>query len=347
MLEVRRQGFERHGVQRAFFEERQQGSAILRAVILDVHEVVGGAASERHVEQHDQQQHRAGAQRIDDVARDCRYAVRSARRRQGYRILRNRVYIGLGVHKGVAYPGEHASIISQSLWDKAQSILRESPRVRANHSRATTPALLKGLLFGPTGRAMSLTHTRRGSKLYRYYICQTLLKGEVENTEIQRVSAASIEAAVVDQLRVLLKSPVVVVATWRAAKAESVELSEATVREALNRLDPLWAELFPAEQARIVQLLVQRVDLKPDGLELRLRTHGGSGTSSKSLACSATTWGRLHEGPARSSRRHHQNTVRCPQARARRLTCCKWALPLARKRVGSVGFGSVARAHDR
>ena len=28
------------------------------------------------------------------------------------------------------------------------------------------------------------------------------------------------------------------------------------------------------EQARIVQLLVQRVDLKPDGLELRLRTQG-------------------------------------------------------------------------
>ena len=52
------------------------------------------------------------------------------------------------------------------------------------------------------------------------------------------------------------------------------DLSEATVREALERLDPLWDELFPAEQARIVQLLVQRVDLKPDGLELRLRTQG-------------------------------------------------------------------------
>ena len=33
-------------------------------------------------------------------------------------------------------------------------------------------------------------------------------------------------------------------------------------------------ELFPAEQARIVQLLVQRIDLKPDGLELHLRMHG-------------------------------------------------------------------------
>jgi hypothetical protein len=63
-------------------------------------------------------------------------------------------------------------------------------------------------------------------------------------------------------------------ATWRAAKAEGAELPEETVREALERLDPLWDELFPAEQARIVQLLVHRINLKPDGLELRLRTQG-------------------------------------------------------------------------
>jgi site-specific DNA recombinase len=61
-------------------------------------------------------------------------------------------------------------------------------------------------------------------------------------------------------------------ATWRAANSEGADLPEETVREALERLDPLWDELFPAEQARIVQLLVQRVDVKPDGLELRLRT---------------------------------------------------------------------------
>jgi hypothetical protein len=88
------------------------------------------------------------------------------------------------------------------------------------------------------------------------------------------VSAAAVEAAVIDQLRALLKAPEVVMATWRAAQAEGAEFLEDTVREALDRLDPLWEELFPAEQARIVQLLVQRIDLKPDGLELRLRTQG-------------------------------------------------------------------------
>ena len=34
----------------------------------------------------------------------------------------------------------------------------------------------------------------------------------------------------------------------------------------------LWDELFPAEQARIVALLVERVDIGTDGLNVRLRS---------------------------------------------------------------------------
>lgn len=51
-------------------------------------------------------------------------------------------------------------------------------------------------------------------------------------------------------------------------------ISEADVRAALQRLDPLWDELFPAEQTRIVQLLVERVDVSPNGADIRLRTDG-------------------------------------------------------------------------
>jgi hypothetical protein len=36
----------------------------------------------------------------------------------------------------------------------------------------------------------------------------------------------------------------------------------------------LWDELFPAEQSRIVRLLVERVDLAPDGMQVRLRAEG-------------------------------------------------------------------------
>jgi site-specific DNA recombinase len=46
------------------------------------------------------------------------------------------------------------------------------------------------------------------------------------------------------------------------------------VRGALEQLDPLWEQLFPAEQARIVQLLVARVDIGADGADVRMRVDG-------------------------------------------------------------------------
>ena len=50
--------------------------------------------------------------------------------------------------------------------------------------------------------------------------------------------------------------------------------SEDDVRHALQKLDPLWEELFPAEKERIVKLLVQEVVVSKDGLLIRLRLHG-------------------------------------------------------------------------
>ena len=191
-----------------------------------------------------------------------------------YKLLNNRVYVGEAVHKGTAYPGEHQPIVTRALWDKVHAILAESPRTRAGHTRAQTPALLKGLIYGPTGAAMSPTHTRRGDKLYRYYVSQSVLKLGKDACPVGRVPAAEIEAAVVDQLRGLLRSPEIIVATWRAARPQIDGLSEAEVREALEGLDPLWDELFPAEQARIVQLLVARVDVGVARLKVRLRVQG-------------------------------------------------------------------------
>ena len=191
-----------------------------------------------------------------------------------YKLLNNRVYIGEAVHKGMAYPGEHQAIIDRTLWDRVHAILRESPRKRAANTRAQTPALLKGLIFGPTGRAMTPAHTRKGGKLYRYYVSTDVLKRDAEACTVRRVPAAEIESAVIDQLRGLLRAPEIIVRTWRAARQSMDDINEAEVREALKRLDPLWDELFPAEQARIVQLLVERVDVSPDGADIRLRTEG-------------------------------------------------------------------------
>ena len=136
-----------------------------------------------------------------------------------YKLLNNRVYVGEAVHKGTAYPGEHQAIIDRALWDRVHAVLRESPRKRAANTRAQTPALLKGLIFGPTGRAMTPAHTRKGGKLYRYYVSTDVLKRDAEACTVRRVPAAEIESAVVDQLRGMLRTPEIIVGTWRAARS--------------------------------------------------------------------------------------------------------------------------------
>ncbi len=42
----------------------------------------------------------------------------------------------------------------------------------------------------------------------------------------------------------------------------------------MTRLDTIWEQLFPAEQARIVRLLVEKVIVSPNDLEVRLRANG-------------------------------------------------------------------------
>jgi site-specific DNA recombinase len=203
-----------------------------------------------------------------------------------YHLLNNRTYLGLAVHKGTAYPGEHAAIIGQDLWDNVHAILSENARTRSARTRAQTPALLKGLIFGPTGAAMSPTHTKKGARLYRYYVSQDVLKRGPDACPVGRVPAAEIETLVVDQLRGVFRQPEIIVGAWRAARAEQDDVTEAEAREALTQLDPLWDELFPAEQARIVQLLVERVDVGVQGVSLRLRVEGLAGLAQE-LAGSA------------------------------------------------------------
>jgi DNA invertase Pin-like site-specific DNA recombinase len=198
-----------------------------------------------------------------------------------YKVLNLRTYVGEVAHKGKIYPGEHQAIVPRELWERVHAVLRESPRVRANQNRTMQAALLKGLIYGVDGRALSPTHSRKNGRLYRYYVAQRVLKGGAAATEdeniVRRVSAAAIEAAVVEQVRALLRQPEVVVCTWLAARAEAPGLTEHETRDALGRLEPLWDQLFPAEQARIVRALVERVEVGPAGADIRLRVEGLAG----------------------------------------------------------------------
>ncbi|TKZ20777.1 recombinase family protein [Shimia litoralis] len=203
-----------------------------------------------------------------------------------YRLLKNRVYRGEAVHKGTAYPGEHDTIIDDDLWDRAHSILQESPRKRANNSRSRTPALLKGLIFSDTGAAMTPTSTKKGAKLYRYYVSMDVIRNREtgEETAPTRLAAGMVEDAVVAEVRRILQTPEVVSLVMAAPKKEKGAASEADTIAALHEFKTLWSQLFPAEQARIIQLLVRRVTVTAAGLEVDIRKEGIAGVTREMVA---------------------------------------------------------------
>jgi hypothetical protein len=88
------------------------------------------------------------------------------------------------------------------------------------------------------------------------------------------VPAADVESAVLAQVKRLLTAPEMVAMTWAKAKKEDAGITEQEVTRLLADLDTVWEELFPAEQARIMQLLVERVDVRENGLLVHLRAEG-------------------------------------------------------------------------
>ena len=191
-------------------------------------------------------------------------------------MLRNRVYIGEAVHKGTSYPGEHEAIIDLELWKKAQAINKESPRKRANNARAQTPFLLKGLVFNDTGVAMTPTHTRKGDKLYRYYVSMDVIHNRAGEFGAgpRRLNAGMVEGVVLQELRRMLRTPPITAQAVQLARETNPIIDENDVIAALRGFNDLWETLFPAEQARIARMLIDRVTVNDNGISVDLRMDG-------------------------------------------------------------------------
>jgi site-specific DNA recombinase len=97
---------------------------------------------------------------------------------------------------------------------------------------------------------------------------------------VRSIAASEVEGLVLRQMRRLVgRRP-----SWsrgpsprcsgRAVTAEDLLVDENKVIEALGTLEPVWDEPYPVEQARILQLLVARVVVRVDGLEIILRVEG-------------------------------------------------------------------------
>ncbi|MFL0805569.1 MAG: recombinase family protein [Agarilytica sp.] len=191
-----------------------------------------------------------------------------------YKILNNRIYLGEIEFKGKIYDGQHEAIIDQSTWDAAHKLLARDPAKSRPRSCSATPAPLRGLLFGPDSKLMTPTHTNRRGKRYRYYITHTAQKMGHTHCSVRMLPAGDIEGIVFDQLKVLFSQPQVIIQTRKIAKTANSTISENDVRKGLQSIETLWDCLYHNEQARLLQLFIQRIDVSVEGVSLIIRTNG-------------------------------------------------------------------------
>ena len=83
-----------------------------------------------------------------------------------------------------------------------------------------------------------------------------------------------VESAVISEMRRLLATPEVVAKVVDACRQDSPSIEERCVVEALRNFTGLWERLIPAEQSRIVRLLVDRVTIGHNGMTVDLRNNG-------------------------------------------------------------------------
>lgn len=86
--------------------------------------------------------------------------------------------------------------------------------------------------------------------------------------------AEAIEALVVEQICEVLRAPASVQAVWDRVRESAIDLDQVRVVMPMRQLATAWPSLFPAEQRRLAQLLIERVLIGDGGLEILWRDAG-------------------------------------------------------------------------
>ena len=99
-----------------------------------------------------------------------------------YLILHNRIYLGEITHKKASYPGQHAAIIDQKMWDQVQAQFQSNLQAPRKRPRATEQSLLMGLLYDEQGNRFTPSHATKKGRRYRYYVSQAVIKNARRQT---------------------------------------------------------------------------------------------------------------------------------------------------------------------
>ncbi|MDP8259127.1 MAG: recombinase family protein [Candidatus Aadella gelida] len=164
-----------------------------------------------------------------------------------HRILMNPIYMGKVFYGGKLYPGEHESIIDESLFEKVQERIKYNRVNRKIKKNATCAGLLSQLIRckacnSPMFHSYSV---KDKVKKYRYYICVNAQKRGYAVCPTKSVNAQHMEETVYDLL-------------------PSIKITDSLLGEryrmVLEKIRESWDSLISDEKHRVLKRLLQEID---------------------------------------------------------------------------------------
>ena len=197
-----------------------------------------------------------------------------------YELLSNPVYIGEIRHRKERHPGQHEPIMERELWERAQRQLRDqAARCRTRATKAG-PSPLAGKLFDEDGECLYVAGAAKGERRYRYYVSRRLVTGSADKMRNGwRLSGPEIERTVAVAAQQLLNDHAAI-----SASACNLGVGAGDIPAVLEAAGE-WSRRLQSEadSAAALSELVDKVNLKPGGIELSINlplpvdgTHGAA-----------------------------------------------------------------------
>ena len=186
-----------------------------------------------------------------------------------HHILRNCVYIGKVSHKGETFDGEQQAIVDLDTWETVQRFMDATPTNADLTRKSDYVSALKGLLYcGHCGGMMTMAATtRKNGRRYSYYKCSRDSRRAISSCPVKQVAATTLEDVVFEQISAVFRTPAM------AARLAGLNGTDAGgMADALGK--PFWAAATSVEKRRLVELLIERIQLHEDRMDLELKAEG-------------------------------------------------------------------------
>ncbi|MCB1216851.1 MAG: recombinase family protein [Planctomycetales bacterium] len=125
------------------------------------------------------------------------------------RLLANRTYIGVEEYHrtGETFPGLQEPIVAKELFDRVQSLLNQNAYIKHSRERSEIQALLKHIVFCKScNEPMAPKYAGPRERAYYEYVCRTARNKGYRFCPNPSVPAKQLEALVVEQIRVALRT---------------------------------------------------------------------------------------------------------------------------------------------